>query len=338
MYHFVHDFLYTVDIHDSLNQDSEILQCAENLAQKAFSEKDTKSLLDAQRTLYEINLAYLSIPWKKAAVNIAHPLVAGIKYCLEKHWERSEQSKYDVVLKDLPPVEMFPQWVNKYVASHHSNELHPIFTYLRDEASLPQMQAFFLQETPLEMLFGDIVALMLPGVYGAIKVEFVKNYWDEVGHAVDEKVHRNMRADLMKFLHISADSYITDASSLVVEELELINMYLSLATNRAKLTELIGTMLATELMIPGRFEYQIEGWRRLGISDGLLAYHLEHVTVDAEHAQDWLHKVVMPILHHDPSAMIDIVRGVSRRLDTAARVSDRLYTHIRDLEPQKKVA
>lgn len=335
---FVRDFLYANGIRDSFIKDSEIVNSVDELASKAFVDGDQNARLDAHRALYAINLAHLSTPWTRSPVNVNHPVIAAVKYRLEQQWELSEKAKYAATLESLPAVEDFPEWVKQHVASHHSNELHPIFKYLRDEASLEQMREFFVQETPLEMLFGDILAFMLPGVYGSIKVEFVKNYWDEVGHAVDARVHRNLRGDLMKVLDIPVDNYVANSDFLVIEELELINMYLSLATNRAKLTELIGTMLATELMIPGRFEYQIAGWKRLGFTDTQLAYHLEHVTVDAEHALDWLYHVVMPILREDATVMKDIVFGVNRRLDTAARVSDRLYDHIRNIAPNRKVA
>ncbi|QQR41757.1 iron-containing redox enzyme family protein [Myxococcus xanthus] len=59
-----------------------------------------------------------------------------------------------------------------------------------------------------------------------------------------------------------------------------------MATNRSRLTEILGALLATETMIPGRFEWQIQGWRRLGVGDKPLEYLLEHTTVDVEHAND----------------------------------------------------
>jgi hypothetical protein len=51
--------------------------------------------------------------------------------------------------------------------------------------------------------------------------------------------------------------------------------------------------------------------------------------VDAEHAQDWLHKVVLPMLDSNPGAMMDIVLGVIRRLDAANDVSNRLFKDIK---------
>ncbi|VWC78111.1 putative ABC-type spermidine/putrescine transport protein [Burkholderia lata] len=331
MHKLVRDFIYAEGVSNVSVEDCDLIDGADRFLEQAFGDGDPAARLEVQRTLYAINMAHLATPWRGSPVNVHHPVIATLKYRIEQRWEAAERATYQSTLADLPQVEDFPDWVSRHVASHHSNELHPIFQYLRDDASLAEMTEFFKQETPLEMLFGDILAFMLPGVYGSIKMECVQNYWDEVGRAQDARVHRNLRADLMKVLDMPADNYVVDSDFLVVEELELVNMYLSLATNRPALTQLIGIMLATELMIPGRFEYQIAGWKRLGMSDAQLAYHLEHVTVDAEHAYAWLHQVVMPILREDASVMADMVLGVNRRLDAAARVSDRLYAHIQSV-------
>ncbi|MCG8422357.1 MAG: iron-containing redox enzyme family protein [Proteobacteria bacterium] len=333
----LHNHVYDLVYRDTKSNTADptggqFLEEIEDLGRRAFIEKDEDALLAAHRTLYVINLAYLSVPWQLSATNVTHPTVARIKYTLEKYWEEAERKKHSALLTGLPDVDNFRDWVTKYVQDHPSNVIHPIFEFLRDRATFEQMREFFLQETPLEVLFGDIIALMMPGVYGSIKVELVKNFWDEVGHARDERVHRNLRFRMMDFLQIPSDIYIKDFELLICEELALINMYLSLATNRAKLTQLVGALLTTELMIPGRFEYQIEGWKRFGVDDETMVYLTEHTTVDVEHAEDWLDSVVMPILRDDPATMQDIVLGMARRLERAGAVCDRLYTHLQATE------
>ncbi|MBD2247489.1 iron-containing redox enzyme family protein [Nostoc sp. FACHB-888] len=301
------------------------------VAQRAFIENDQDAKLEVQRSLYNLYLGRLAVPWEKRAINVNHPLLAEIQFIFEESWYEAERLKHEPKLQSLPQVEDFPSWVQDYASNHYSNDLHPIFPFLAKEASLGQMREFFFQETPLEMLFGDIVGLMLPGLYGLPKMELVRNYWDEVGCGVDNRVHRNLRSQLMQYLGIPADAYISHADLLICEELELINLYLGLAVNRKKLAQLIGVMLTTELVIPGQFNYLIKGWKRLGISDEMLAYHLEHTTVDEVHAQDLLYRIVMPILKDAPHLMNDIVMGVSRRLDASGAVRDKLYDRIRNL-------
>jgi hypothetical protein len=261
-----------------LNEDSnlaEVLSQLPDLCKRAFVEKNEDALLAAHRVLYVINMAKLSQPWIKPAYNVDHPKMVQIKFDIEEAWERSERQKNKLLLDRLPGVKGFVGWITDFVSKHESNGIHPIFYYLRDQANFKEMRYFTLQETPLEMLFGDIVALMMPGVYGGIKVELVKNFWDEVGHADDAKVHRNLRGNLMCQLDIEPDFYQTDVEFFVREELTLVNMYLAMGMNRSKLTQLVGVMLATELVIPGRFQYLIDGWRRLGLKEEALIYHTE---------------------------------------------------------------
>ena len=79
-------------------------------------------------------------------------------------------------------------------------------------------------------------------------------------------------------------------------------------------------MLATELMIPNRFQYSIDGWRRLGLNDQDMVYLIEHTSVDAVHAEDWLNQVILPVLAKNPDVMTDILYGVFRRLNVSVAV------------------
>jgi pyrroloquinoline quinone (PQQ) biosynthesis protein C len=324
----INDYLYSPPNEKLEIKSVGILKEAKTLAVKAFAQNNEKAKLKLHRVLYQLYLAHLANPWEFPINNINHPIISKVKFILEKGWEEAHVKSIGHHLHHLPTVEEFPVWIKAYVQKDASNVTHPIFPFLRNEANLQQMREFFLQESPLEMLFGDIVAFMLPGTYGQAKIELVKNFWDELGHAKEERIHRNMRATLMEYLNIDANIY-QNPDHFILEELELINLYLSLATNRSKHVELIGVMLTTEVMIPGRFPHQIAGWQRLGISDGLLAYFLEHTVVDEVHAEDWLDKVVMPILQTKPELMQQVAVGVYRRLNLAAAVLNKLYSHLR---------
>lgn len=326
----IHELIYIIDIDNSDIGETELLVYIDELAKQAFVNKDSRAQLEAQQILYQLNLAHLAVSWELPAKNLSHPVIAAIKYKLERSWEQSERQKHHAVLQNLPVVENFPDWIKKQFEFHASNQLHPIFTFLRDTATFEQMREFFFQETPLEMLFGDILAFMLPGVYGSIKIEFLKNYWDEVGNAKDDRVHRNLRAKLMKAIQIHSDCYIKNYELFICEELELINLYLSLATQRAKHSELAGVMLATELMIPNRFKYSIKGWQRFNLEDDLLEYLIEHTSIDEVHAENWLTRVIMPIMQQQPRSVPDIVFGVLRRLDLSMAVLNRLYDKLQN--------
>lgn len=305
-----------------------VVSSAQDLARRAFGEGDRSARLDAHRILYTIYLAGLAQPWNGVPRNIASPGVATVRHVLQRACDVSEELFIAPYLDSLPSASGFAAWIIALVRRHRAYEVHPIFFHMQQHATKEQLREFLFQETPLEMLFGDIVAMMLPGTYGAIKVELVRNFWDEVGQSVDSRVHRNLRARLMKYAGIAEDAYCRSANEFILEELALVNMYLSMVFDRSKLTQLLGVMLATELVIPGRFKFLIDGWRRLGADECTIEYLTEHVTVDEEHAQSWLNAVVTTVVAMNATAMRDVVVGVLRRLNNAVAVSDVLLERI----------
>ena len=326
MYQLIHKMLLSSQ--HILEVDPHLVSDIERLSIKAFKEKEENAQLTAQRILYLINTHSILPSWEVPVHHGNDPIIRTIKFILEEAWESSERDYYQEVLTDLPHRDNFVSWIKDHVEKHSSSTLHPIFNFLREKADLVQMKEFVFQETPLEMFFGDILAFMLPGVYGSIKIEFLKNYWDEVGHANDIHVHRNLRKRLMQQLHIPVDAHIQHFELLIREELELANMYLGTAMNKAKHSQLIGNMLATELMIPNRFQYSIDAFRRLRVEDKALEYLILHTSVDEVHAEDWLNHVVMPILERHSYALPEITFGIFRRLGTSVAVLDTLYAQL----------
>lgn len=325
MHQHIRALIYQSHTEDILNNDHDLIVSIKEMCRKAFLEKNEMALLDVHRILYQINLAHLAVPWEASPVNLLHPKISSISHLINEYWEQSERNKYVDLLDAIPSQKSFSKWIQAFVDDHPKNYLHPIFSYLKDGATYAQMRDFFFQESPLEMLFGDIMAMMLPGVYSEMKSEIAENFWDEVGHADMRLVHRELRANIMDYLGIRRDCYVTQVDSFIREELELINTYLSACLDRTKMIQLIGGLLATELMIPNRFVYQIEGWKRNGVPISTLKYLTDHVTVDAEHAEHWLEKVVLPLVRNNGDVIPDLVLGAARRLDVAGRVCDQLY-------------
>ena len=197
MYKQIQKLIYLVDIDEPDLNRLALSESIGKLAKQAFIHQDKTALLMAHRILYQLNMAHLAVSWQFPTNNIMHPIIVDIKYQLEKQWALSEKQQYHHLLQTLPDISHFPEWIQVQVSQHAANQ-HPLLQFLQVEATLEQMQTFFFQETPLEMLFGDIVAFMLPGVYGEVKIECLKNYWDEMGHAKDEQVHRNLRFYLVR--------------------------------------------------------------------------------------------------------------------------------------------
>lgn len=300
------------------------LDAATELARRAFDAGDLKAQAQVHRILYVLYANEVLPPWSPFWVDRRDVRFAKLKAILEGAWETHERRRLLPRLGELPDVDGFRAWAAARCQGHMSNVTHPLFPYLRDEATFAELREFILQETPFDIHFGDLIALMLPGVHGRAKAEFGSNFWDEVGQGDPAIAHRQLRLDMTEVLSIDPDIHLRDPARFCVEELELANIYFNGALNRALMPQAIGMMLATELMVPGRLDQQIQGWRRVGFEDGPMRYLIEHTVVDVRHAEGWLEEVVMPLLQQHPHLLPEVALGIERRLDCAGRVCDRM--------------
>jgi pyrroloquinoline quinone (PQQ) biosynthesis protein C len=298
------------------------------LARRCFDEESAAEQQLAHEILYAINVASLALPWEHAAINATHPFVAAIRRALETAWDRAERRRHQVVLDAAPPVAQFQEWITDRVRDHRSNVSHPLFRFLRDEATLDQLRLFFFQETPFDIFHADLITMMMPGVYGVMKEELAKNFWDEMGGGHADAMHRTIRIDTARSLGLDTDAHVREIPRFRAEELALANMYFDAVANRGKLLQAIGMMLATETMVPGRIDHQIQGFRRNGLDGAQIHYLTLHAEVDIEHGKGWMRNVVLPLLEAHPAAMREMLLGVERRLYQAGAVCDRMLSYL----------
>lgn len=330
---FVRDYLYASDFIQAYQkgQFDGIPDTARALIRAAISERKPEAILELQRVAFRIHASKLELPWNHATLNTNHSLFQELLYNIEEAWTAAEREEFSSQLVATPTVEQFPEWITKIVQEHRSNVQHPIFKYLKEEASFDALREFILQETPFDIYFGDIIAYMMPGVYDGMKVELLENFWDEMGHAKLEKMHRTLRLQMMEKLDVQPDIHVKRPEYFCASELQLANLYFFATFDRRHYAQLIGMLLATETMVPGRLDHQIQGWRRVGMNDDDMRYLVEHTVVDVEHAHGWMNEVVVPLLSRHPELTGDIVLGVLRRLKHAEIVCDELLEHIRKL-------
>jgi pyrroloquinoline quinone (PQQ) biosynthesis protein C len=304
------------------------------LAARCFEQESPADQQHVHEVLYAINVASLALPWEHAAVQVDHPFIVQIRHTLESAWDRAERRRHAAVLDALPPVAQFEQWVTQHIREHRCNVSHPLFRFLRDDATLDQLRLFFFQESPFDIFHADLITLMMPGVYGRMKEEMADNFNDEMGDGAGESaVHRTIRIETGRRLGLDTDAHIRQIHRFVSEELALSNMYFDGIRNRGKLVQGIGMMLATETMVPGRINHQIAGFRRNGMDGDQIYYLTLHAEVDVGHGANWMRNVVLPLLEAHPQAMREMMLGVERRLHQAGAVCDRMLTYLRDAEP-----
>ncbi len=301
------------------------------LAERAYRDGDELAEAELHKLLFAINVATLEPPWECPINNARGEFFVRIRGIIERAWDAHDRRRFAKELAELPPVEQFADWATARIQAHAGNVDHELFTFLRDDATRAQLTEFQLQETPFDIYFGDIIALMLPGVYGPLKMELVSNYFDEMGCGDASMVHRSLRLHMMKQIGIDLDIVKKDLDVFCLPQLRLANMYFDAVVNREKLYQAIGMLLATELMVPGRLEYQIDGWKRTGLADESMQYLQLHTTVDITHAEGWLRNVVVPLLAQDPAAMKPMTLGMYRRLVYAADVCDYMLDAMRKM-------
>ena len=308
---------------------SELEGRADEAVLRAFQDSDKDAELDVHRFLYEINAHRILPPWSEHWHDYEHPAILDTFRKVQGAWLAHDRARFARQLGADLGAATFAGWAKDVCMGHASGVTHPLFDFLASDASFAQLRWFSAQETPFDIHFGDLVALLLPGVHGEPKMELAGNFWDEMGNGKLQSTHRQLRLRMMGKIDVPLDGYLTDVDWFWLEELRLANMYFQTSADRRLAPQAIGMLLATELVVPGRIDRQVDGWRRVGLSDEDIHYLLEHVTVDVAHAQGWLDHVVMPLLVTNPELLPEVAIGVLRRLDAALDVCDRAMAELR---------
>ncbi|MEP3298099.1 MAG: iron-containing redox enzyme family protein [Pseudoruegeria sp.] len=310
--------------------EEEIITFTENQINRAFAGGDEDSLLDLHRSAFQIMTANFAVHWQTGAVNTHLPVFTRIVHIFGAALEKADRARLSgefKALKDLTKGD-FSTKIKAYIKNHPHNVQHPVFDYLEHDASFDQLCEFIVQEAPFDMLFGDILSLMLPGLYDDMKMEIMTNYIDEMGEKKVEGVHRTMRIEMMKKIGIPAERY-ENIEGFCIPELALANNYMLAGFNRNKLAELIGMMLATEEVVPGRLGKQVFGWRRVGVPDEHMPYLINHISLDVVHASGWMDNVVVPLVGQGEEIKDLLLWGVLKRLDVAGTICDTLLDRMK---------
>jgi Iron-containing redox enzyme len=193
----------------------------------------------------------------------------------------------------------------------------PLFDWLAEAATRPQMRWFLVQETAGEAGFDDLVALTQVRLPERAKLELARNYWDEMGQGRASAMHGPMLARLAKELDIGP------CDEVVWESLALANLMVGLATRRQHAYRALGALGVVELTAPWRAARVNEGLRRLGFDGEARRYYALHATLDVKHSEAWNREVIGPLVLERPELAQPIAEGALARLVAGARCFDR---------------
>ncbi|HEU0097562.1 MAG TPA: iron-containing redox enzyme family protein [Allosphingosinicella sp.] len=194
----------------------------------------------------------------------------------------------------------------------------PLFPWLAQEAGRDQMRWFLGQEAAGEAGFEDLLSYTQVRMPSRAKLEFARNYWDEMGRGNPKGMHGPMLAVLIDRLGLDA---AIDAT--VWESLALANAMTAMATTRRYAWHSVGALGVIELTAPDRSAATAAGLRRLGFTAPERRYFDLHAVLDVKHSQAWNREALRPLVEEDPRRATAIAEGALIRLHCGARCFER---------------
>lgn len=194
----------------------------------------------------------------------------------------------------------------------------PLFPWLAGQASRDQMRWFLGQEAAGEAGFEDLLSYTQVRMPARAKLEFARNYWDEMGRGNPKGMHGPMLAVLIDELDLKAA--IDDT---VWESLALANAMTGMATSRRYAWHSVGALGVIELTAPDRSAATAAGLRRLGFSARERRYFDLHAVLDVKHSEAWNREALAPLVAEDPRRAAAIAEGALMRLHSGARCFER---------------
>ncbi len=237
---------------------------------------------------------------------------------LETSWIEAQRRELAPVISKVPvEPESFVAWFER-LETDGPGQQDPLFAWLAERASLPEMRWFLAQEIGGEAGFEDLVALTQLKMPATVKLELARNYWDEMGQGHPGGMHGPMLERLGHELGLDQAGVPP-----VEESLALGNTMIALAANRRYAFQSIGALGVIELTAPGRAKLVNEGLRRLGIGGESRRYFALHATLDIKHSRAWNQEVLRPLVREDSDRARLIAEGALLRLRCGARCFER---------------
>lgn len=296
------------------------------LCEQAFAQPQENAYRVFHQILFDLYQVTFLPPHDTRVLNQFNPEMIRVRNLMEQAWRRHLQSSVDRDLQDanIPADgEGFVDWLLNRLEQHPSNG-HPLYEYLESEASVENFEIFFQSEIIVNSMFEEFIALTQLGAPAYIKIELAKNYWDEMGNGVDQKVHTEMFQKLLNHFGLRQVDLDRVANANPVA-LAQGNLFLMLSMQRKHFHETMGLLGAGEYLVPKRYQKVVDGARRVGLTDDTLEFYIEHIGIDTDHADEWFRNAIVPTVNRQPEVRLDMARGAYYRMLHIQAFSDVLF-------------
>lgn len=298
----------------------------EEIIHRGFTLRNDNDLDDLHVTLF---LLYEEIfkPIESSTDMQFHPGLIWLRNKIEEPWITFETNNIPSPPQDLD-TENFTETFNNWWSNHHYMK-HPFHTYVKSKASRLQLEDLFMTESVCASRFADMVALAIPGIprIDSVVSEVMENLTDELGPIEGEPSHKQLYAQLLEYLQVDIPSHpLNILLPFGWRAIRGLNLFMHNAIHRRNYYKMMGAIGAGELTFPFFCHNVLEGAKRNNIIDKqALMYHSQHSTLDVQHGENWLKRVLVPLLNMGPTVGQDALLGLELQLTVTTEYYDALY-------------
>ncbi|MFJ3937641.1 iron-containing redox enzyme family protein [Streptomyces parvus] len=217
-----------------------------------------------------------------------------------------------------------------HLAETNPGVVHPLFDFIRDEASREQIERFLLCELIRNEVVDDEVALLVVGLQGMQKAVAAANLWDECGRGKLENFHTYW---LRRLLEATSDGWgELDRYRLGHPWFAKLtsNINAALLTRPARKMMAYGCFLVFESWVEPHFVRILEGMTRVGLlDDERRIYFTAHVAIDPRHSRELSDGLRRQRPRLSIEEINDVVQGAHLASDTGRRQFDHMLTYLR---------
>jgi hypothetical protein len=234
---------------------------------------------------------------------------------MENDWMDWEETR--IAAERIPSTKIeFLEWYEA-LKERHWQDISELFEFIEREAQPHHLAYYVALEEQVDGKFDDMVALAQLGTSGEEKLVIAENYWDEMGRGTLEKMHTLMFSQSGKYLQKVLAESDNEIDKLPPQALKNGNLQLMLGLRRRFIPRLLGAVGVMEDTASRRFQATVRGMRRCGFPEEVIAYHEEHIEFDCNHGEEWLAKVLLPMMDRNPNFLREVCIGMLMRYRVA---------------------